>query len=171
VVATLSCGFRKLSESKQRCVESRTQNLCVRGAQRVLMSLKPAELCYFFDTGAFWEGRRTGAWEAFSRTRISATGSSRTPNWPSWEAGFTLSAIELEALSTLPRLAVANSDQGIGQRDQQVPGSVAVDIGVSSSEITQCLLDPVRARFQEEPLMSGAPAGDSNGEAHFGRFR
>ncbi len=48
-----------------------------------------------------------------------------------------------------------------------VPGAVTVDISVGSSEIAQGLLDPVRARLQEEPLVSGAPAGGGNGQADF----
>src|SRR5438128_12201566 len=55
----------------------------------------------------------------------------------------------------------------VGQRDQQLPGAVTVDIGVGSSEIAQCLLDPVRARLQEEPLVSGPPAGGGNSQADF----
>jgi len=79
-----------------------------------------------------------------------------------------LSAQELEESIELvePRL-LASSDQGVGQRDQQLPGAVTVDIGVGSSAIAQCLLDPVRARLQEEPLMSGPPAGGGNSQADF----
>src|SRR5713101_8299520 len=79
-----------------------------------------------------------------------------------------LSAQELEeSIELVERRLLASSDQGVGQRDQQLPGAVTVDIGVGSSEIAQCLLDPVRARLQEEPLVSGAPAGGGNGQADF----
>jgi len=72
-----------------------------------------------------------------------------------------------ESIEHIERRLFANSDQGIGQRDQQLPRSVAVDVGVGSSEITQCLLHPVRAGLQKDPLVSGAPAGGSNSQADF----
>jgi len=78
------------------------------------------------------------------------------------------SAQELEeSIELVERRLLASSDQGVGQRDQQLPGAVTVDIGVGSSAIAQCLLDPVRARLQEEPLVSGAPAGGGDGQADF----
>ena len=72
-----------------------------------------------------------------------------------------------QPIEHIDRGLFANSDQGIGQRDQQLPRSVAVDVGVGSSEITQCLLHPVRAGLQKDPLVSGAPAGGSNSQADF----
>src|SRR5713101_9131873 len=81
-----------------------------------------------------------------------------------------LSAQELEeSIELVERRLLASSDQGVGQRDQQLPGAVTVDIGVSSPEIAQCLLDPVRARLQEGRLVSGVPAGGGNGQADFER--
>ena len=78
------------------------------------------------------------------------------------------SAQELEeSIELSERRLLGGSDEGVGQRDQQLPGTVAVDIGVGSPEIAQCLLNPVRARLQEEPLMSGTPAGGGNSEANF----
>ena len=47
-----------------------------------------------------------------------------------------LSAQELEeSIELVERRLLASSDQGVGQRDQQLPGAVTVDIGVGSSEI------------------------------------
>src|SRR3989454_8300075 len=57
-----------------------------------------------------------------------------------------------------------SSDQGVGERDQQPPGSVAVDVGIGPAEIAQGPLDPEPLRFEEKPLMGRTPAGGGDGE-------
>jgi len=44
-----------------------------------------------------------------------------------------------------------------------------VDIGVGATEIAQCPLNPISARLQEEPLVSGTPAGGGHSKPHFER--
>ena len=44
-----------------------------------------------------------------------------------------------------------------------------MNVRVGSSKVTQCLLDPVRVGFQEEPLMTGLPAGGGHSQANFKR--
>jgi hypothetical protein len=57
------------------------------------------------------------------------------------------------------------SDQGVGQRDQEPPGALAVDVGIGPAEIAQGLLDPERLGLEEKPLMGRTPAGGGDGEA------
>ena len=44
-----------------------------------------------------------------------------------------------------------------------------MDIGVGATEIVQCPLNPISARRQEEPLVSGTPAGGGHSQPHFER--
>ena len=44
-----------------------------------------------------------------------------------------------------------------------------MDIGVGATEIAQCPLNPISARLQEEPLVSGTPAGGGHSKPHFER--
>ena len=56
-------------------------------------------------------------------------------------------------------------DQGVGERDQQPPGAVAVDVGIDPAQIAQGPLDPETLRLEEKPLMGRTPAGGGDGES------
>jgi hypothetical protein len=62
-----------------------------------------------------------------------------------------------------------SSYQRVGEGDQQASRAIAVDIGVGAAEIAQCPLDPVGARLQEEPLVSGTPTSGGHGQSNFER--
>ena len=53
--------------------------------------------------------------------------------------------------------------ESVGERDEQLTRAVAVDVRIGPAQIAQCLLDSVRACFQEEPLVIRARARDGDG--------
>jgi len=54
--------------------------------------------------------------------------------------------------------------ESVGERDEQLTRAVAVDVRIGPAQIAQCLLDSVRACFQEEPLVIRARARDGDGQ-------
>ena len=120
-----------MSNSKQRCVESSTQTLCVRGVQSVLMTLKLLKLRKLYDFVEF--GAVLALRKPRRRTAVTQQAVERTlgklltdenfrdrfftnPELASWEAGFTLSPIELDALSRLSHEALARLGEGLDKR-------------------------------------------------------
>jgi len=95
-------------------------------------------------------------------------GPEQCPVAPSNANGFSAQEVE-DAIELLHGRLLFDSHQSVGQGDQQSLRAVAVDVSVGAGKVAERLLDSERARFEEKPLVSGAPASGGNGQPDFER--